>query len=250
MSKDFTPKDKYIDPLNLADRIEYSKKFIDGSIFREDFITQENHLSIKTIVFDLDETMRGWDIKNHQTFLRHSLKQVLGSLKDLGYRLVVWSAADRDSIQQTLNKYPEFEQYFNLIIPAESYSFKFVLKSEQDYIKKVDEKYYQDLLKTSQDNIDPSTGRSIYRIPKNIKLLGYSLIIDDDPAVLKEAVRYDFKALRIFPYKYDNPDSKNIFPSSLGKIIDQDFGKNLIKYITSEIENTPRPKESVYLIGE
>lgn len=250
---DFIPANQFLDPLNCADgKCVYSKKIIDGSIFDPDFISTERQKSsiFKTIVLDLDETMRGWDDAHHTTFLRHHLRGLLEKLKEKKYRLVIWSASNKDSIQQTLNMYPDFEQFFDLIIAAENFSFKFLTPDQQNELKKVDKFYWQDLLKTISDEIDQASGRALFRVPKNIKLFNYSLIIDDDPTIVDEAKKYGFEAFRIFPYKYDNPGYKGLVPQELIDDIDNDLQSNMLERVINAVEDRPSQKEQVYLVED
>ena len=250
---DFTPTKQFVDPLNCqAGQCVYSKKIVQGSIFEPDFVAFERQKSAehKTIVLDLDETMRGWDDEHHIAFLRHHLKGLLEQLQAKKYRIIIWSASNQDSIQQTLNKYPEFEQYFDLIITAESFSFKFLTNDQQSELKKLDPIYYEELVKTVADEVEPRSGRSIFRIAKNIKLFNYSLIIDDDPAILDEAKKYGFEAFRIFPYKYDNPGYQNLIPQELIDDIDNDFQSNMLQRITNAAEGLAPKKEHVYVVED
>ncbi len=249
----FISQDNFIDPINdKKAEVVYSDKFVNGSVFDEEFIQKERILSksAKTIVFDLDETMRGWDQNKNEGFLRHSLKNVLDQLKDKDYRLIIWSASIRPSIQQTLNKYPGFDKYFAHIISSENYSYSFLSESTRDYLHKISPNYYHLLKAVQADNIDPDTGRPFYRPTKNIALFDWSLLIDDDPNIIEEGQTFGFNSMRIIPYKYENPDNADLLPEKLIKIIEDDFEQNMAQRIIANVEGKPSLPEHNYIVED
>lgn len=249
---DFVPIENFPDPLNdKSKRNRYSKKFVFGSIFNPDFYHKERLIASKknTIVFDLDETIRGWDDDKNQGFLRDHLKRILQSLKKQKYRLVIWSASVRDSIQQTLNKYPDFENYFDHIISAESYSFPFQTEEDRQNLKAEDKNYFETLMATVDDNFDHHNGRMTLRPAKDINFLNYRVLVDDDPLAIEEAEKFCFRCLRVFPYKYDNPRG-TIIPPALKKIVEKDFETNMVDRICHAADGLPLKPEHAYIIED
>lgn len=240
----FVPRSHFLDPLHGRhpnQPILYSNKFVDGSIYDPNFIKQEKKLSADqiTIVFDLDGTIRGWDEVRHQTFLRDNIKPLFESLLKKDYRLIIWSSAIRDSIQQTLNKYPDFAQYFDKIISLENYSFIFANDEDKKNLQMADKNYYDVMVKDVTNGVDPQTGKSLKRAPKNINLLDYALLIDDDILSLGEGEKFGFKCLRTFPYKFQNPGHKLNMPADFVNFVETDFHEHMLKRIVEAIEDRP-----------
>lgn len=251
-AKNFIPLEHFLDPIKEKNqKIIYSQKFVEGSIFCPQFVNKELAKSkeAKTIVFDLDETMRGWDKDKNEGFLRDSLKKVLDELVEKNYRLVIWSASIRPSIQQTINKYPGFEDYFDLIISAENYCFPYLSEENKQFLEKVDPKYFKLLEGIDKNLIDLESGRPYYRPTKNIRLFGYSLLVDDDPGVIQEGEMFNFQVLRLFPYKYENPDFKDLVPEELVEEIESDFDHKMASHIIHAVENHP-DEETMYLVED
>lgn len=245
-SDSFNPIDHYIDPLQTPPS-HYSSRIVPSSIFNPEFINQEKKISAKykTIVFDLDETLRGWDEIHHTTFLRDHLKGLLEGLKKKNYRIVIWTSSTRDSVQQTLNKYPNLEKYIDLIIPLESHCFAFLSDKEKSYLKQIDPPYYNRIKNDTEVEVNPTTGRSRYRAARDINLFGYHLLVDDHPLTLEEAKYFSFPAIRIFTYGYKNPGRQVQLPTGLVQAIENDFQKNMLSRIIDIIEGKKVP-EKIY----
>lgn len=245
----FKSEQQFVDPLNDdLTRVKYSTKFVRGTIFNQEFALAERAKAEKqkTIVFDFDGTLRGWDNKNQEGFLRHYLKKVLAELKNKGYRLVIWSASNKDSIQQTLNKYPDFEEYFDLIISAENYSYPFVPVEDREFLRTDNPAYFKLMLEVKDNPIKASNGMSIYRPPKNINFLNYSIIVEDDPVAMEEARDFSFSCIQVFSYTYENPDVSDV-PEEVVEQANEDFKNNMVDRIVAIVENKPLVEPQIYI---
>lgn len=232
----FKEAKSFQDPLEDCSQTIYSSKFPKHSIFDAPFFENECQKSQAqpTICFDMDGTIRGWDGEKFEGFLRGDLQKLLDKLKQ-DFRLVIWSATTKNSIQQTINKYPEFEQYFDLFISAEHYCFKFLTQAQKEMAKNISQEYY-DLLFNITDEKGKKSGDSHFRPPKDIKIFNYQLLVDDDPNTVIEANLFNYNYLRVTNYSYDNPDIKASYPTKLSDSLDKNFRTNIYDTIISMVE--------------
>lgn len=238
MNKDFKEKRNFIDPLSGRKKeIIFSRKMPEKSIFDQPFLSQEREKSKNqpTVCFDLDGTIRGWDGIKFEGFLRKNLKPLLNHLKQDGYRLVIWSATTKDSLQQTINKYPEMEEYFDTFIAAEHFCFKFLSEDQKNLARKENPDYYQWLYDLTDEKGSKISNHS-FRPPKNIKFLKYKILIDDDPNIVKEANHFKYDYIKLFTYAYKNPDIKKDFPKKLASELEENFKLNLVRLIETYME--------------
>lgn len=154
-------------------------------IFKPEFIKKERAISktMKTVVFDLDNTLAYYDRVTKKYILRKGIEGELKKLKRPGIRLILWTSNNTAAAEAFVDQHPTMASYFDLAITSDNSRFPTSEELKVAYPEietKAMSGYYYDRDRT-----------------KDIALLGYDLIVDDNPMV-----GFEFS---IHPYDYEKP---------------------------------------------
>lgn len=215
------------------DQPDFSSKFV-GSIFEPDFVDKQRAISANhhTVAFDLDDTLRVWDEAQNTGFFRSDCQAVLDTLKKRGYQIVLYSASKKPNILQTLQKFPEITQYFDLIISAENFHPDLLNDQEWQRLREINPKYYEYI----QSRLDPKTHHlpQYDRPPKDISFLGYDILIEDDPRAMHDAKYFGYACQLIPSANFENIIKEGNPPVTIN---DPEIHREYFARITREIIN-------------
>lgn len=161
-------------------------EFLNGTIFNQKFIEREKSFSsrVSTIALDLDNTLMfyNFESKNSQHparyYLRPGIEEQLQILQNSGIRMVIWTSAAKDYVKDFFQQHPFLAKYVHLVIARENYcaiwdaTFQKMLKIYN--ITKEQSVVTIPLAKHSQFDTQVELN-----FIKNISLLGYKLIVDN-----------------------------------------------------------------------
>ncbi len=190
---------------NSASRSESRLPFLEGSIFDAEFIRRERAISAvtPTVVFDLDLTLGNGDA------LRPGIMEELAKLKARGIRMVVWTMNDREAVEEMLGgNVAAMASYFDHIITSQN--FQVAYTRERCDLTETTKKELAAAYRNGA-GLDEASLEKVYRFyrkilyRKDIALLGYSLLVDDETeAVFREVGEYSpigpFNFYQIAPY--------------------------------------------------
>ena len=150
-------------------------------IYDPRFIRAERARTVRTVVFDLDETLAFFTGTREGYVLRPGIEEQLRLLRDNGIRLVMWSFSDRRKVARFFQKYPDMARQFDLVITQENYM---TWGMRPDAV---------------HDELGSAYGRDVKgeSLPqKDVALLGYDLLVDDNVTSTGSPAG-EFKAYRI-----------------------------------------------------
>lgn len=149
------------------------------NIYDPVFIATEQADNRPTVVFDLDNTLIV--VKDGKATLRPGAREVLESLRNEGIKTVLWTNGKTDYAVRHLQNTGLYE-LFDIVIAEEAYCAKEFLPWESETARQS----FDEVLGTGatdraeEFNLDFSAA-------KNLGILGYEVIVDDNPRVFWEA---------------------------------------------------------------
>ena len=143
---------------------------IDNVFYKSTMLKERNDERF-TLVFDMDNTLFN-ETGGKQ---RPNIEKSLTLLKKNRIKMVVWTNSTRQRAEDILLK-SKISQYFYGLITRESYMVSEIKKREAEFYKKIEKAFPKEV-----------TFQSKYDSGKNLSLLGYDVLIDDNPQVKSEA---------------------------------------------------------------
>jgi len=172
----------------IAEQREFLEK--DGIIFDDKFKALEKQDTRKyKVVFDLDGTLRD---QHDSDIIRPGAIELIEKLRDKNIKIITWTSASRDSAKQS--KIPH-----DILITLENYGTRFL-----------DNKKFEDEI-NYRGGVLSDLGGTI----KNIKKLGYSILLDDNYRAINKLKEDKCQAIHIEVYDTDNRDRQNSLPEDL-----------------------------------
>ncbi len=177
--------------------IIHSNGLLEGSIYNPAFMAGERKRALDhpTIVFDKDGTI----LEIGTGALREGILEQLKKLRQLGYRLVLWTDASQENIKNSLGKFPEVTEQFDLMISGRNNNLPFGIDNNLT-------KVCLDLGLTHEDIDRLSYTKPFY-------IFGYKAIVEDrvfnnDIQNLEKKLKIKFYSVKSF--RDDEPDTEPI----------------------------------------
>ncbi|MFC1521425.1 MFS transporter [Elusimicrobiota bacterium] len=183
--------------------------YLKGNITDKKVIKRELKDKRFTAVFDLNQTLEGHDdaVDPDDIRLRPGTIENLKDLKNSGIKIVLWTQAETWWVEKFFAKYPETAQYFDLVITG------------NNYVPNVEEYNH-----TNTKNFE-----------KDITILGYDVIVDDNAKLESTAREKGFFFVGVSPY---TPESNPAKDDELTQAAQQ------VKRIAAVINSKTIPSES------
>ena len=164
---------------NKVNIVSRGGEIMRGRMFNTEFFTPEREKAnqgIVTVAVDFDHTIIARNASSDY-FIRPGILEELKKLRDSGIRLVGFTDKPASVVEQIFKLFPQLQEIFELTIPRGAFSIDFA-----DIQRKGERSdAYQELKKAYQGRID-AVLEYLNKFPgsmKDINLLGYALIIDD-----------------------------------------------------------------------
>jgi|GEM_PF-6652389 len=232
--------EKYIIPrARQRARAEVRSKFLEGKIFDREFIEKERKLASEktTVVFDLDHTLAAYDDEVKEYTLRPGIETELKKLSQKGLRLIIWTRAIRQIVEKFLSKYSKVASLFDVVITRENTTLD--TEADGDEMLRIYGGYNKNQA-IDRYHLNEEMDKALdfynkYLNTKDISLLGYALIVDDDRDIEFQAAESPsgpFKAYRISPFVSAKDYTEH---EELNKLADKVL--KLLSWSTSEEPN-------------
>jgi hypothetical protein len=150
-------------------------------IFDEDTMLREKKDPRFTVAWDLDCTLASYSGDE----VRPGAVQALQLLRNHKIKLVIWTNSRAERAMDIIDGHG-FDKYFDYLIARESYMLEEVENLRPETFKRVNEKSPREI-----------EFQKRYLSGKNLMLLGYDVLIDDNPIVRREAEFWNNK-YRVF----------------------------------------------------
>ena len=141
-------------------------------IFEKNTMLRERNDGRFTVAWDMDNTL----VDDFGGKTRPGVKKCLKGLRSKHIKMVVWTNSEKKRAQDIL-KDRGLEPYFHALITRESYELSEIQKRNPDFHKKIAAAFPREVAFQNK-----------FESGKNISLLGYDVLIDDNPDVAQQAV--------------------------------------------------------------
>jgi hypothetical protein len=141
------------------------------NIFHKNTMLRETQDNRFTVAFDMDNTL----FNEKGSKKRPGIENALELLKSKNIKMVVWTNATKGWAEDNF-KNLGLSNYFHGLITRESYVLNEIKKHNPDFHKKIIQAFPREAAFQEQ-----------YDTGKNISLLGYDVLVDDNPRIKAEA---------------------------------------------------------------